>query len=283
MMRTISCTVGILTFNSATTLRRALVSVQDFKDIVICDGGSTDTTLDIAKEFGARIIEQHGRYKNPDNTLKDYGGVRNQCLDAAEYDWFLYIDSDETISDGLREDIRTITTSPTGSFVYRVPIGILLNGRYLTYSSNYPGYQFRFFNRTSNARFVREVHERITFDSAKVIVRTLAHPWYVHTTPEYWDQYISETDSYRPIEVARSCAEPFTFHGYFYGTVWWHLRASAAVAFRASRNYVLHGFSEAVPVRGEWGRFLAPLLLIRKVTICRLREVFKFLTTSGTR
>lgn len=273
-MKKIPCTVGILTFNSGVTLRRALESVCSFDDIIICDGGSTDETLAIASEFGCRVIPQDQQYKNPDGSLRDYGGVRNQCLDAAKHDWFLYIDSDESISDGLCDDIRRIVTEPEYKLVYKVPIGIMMDGRYLKYSSNYPGYQYRFFNRTSGAHFVKSVHERIEFDEANVSVGTLVHPWYVHTTREYWNQYLTETGGYRPIEIAEACSGPFSPKGYFYYTVWWHLRASLAIFLKALRNYLLHGFADAVPVRGELGRAAAPLLTIWKVTACRFAKLF---------
>src|SRR6185436_17159414 len=127
-------------------------SVREFDDIVICDGGSTDDTLAIALEFGATIITQDAQFKNANGTLRDYAGVRNQCLDAAKHDWFLYIDSDETISEGLRDEIRTVANeatpqmqnseeSPRKPLAYKVPIKIVMDGRIIQHSSNYPGYQ----------------------------------------------------------------------------------------------------------------------------------------------
>lgn len=274
-MNKIPCTVGILTFNSAKTLRRALESVSQFDDIIICDGGSTDMTLDIAREFGARVIAQDQSYKNPNGSLKDYSGPRNQCLDSAKHDWFFYIDSDETISDGLREDIRGIATSSLerkNPLVYRVPIGIMMDGRYIEHSSNYPGYQTRFFNKRSIARFVRPVHERIEFDETKVRVGTLTHPWYVHTTREYWLHYIKETSAYRPIEVKRACNDSF-FVFLRYGLLW-SLRISIVVLLKSIYNYGRYGFAKTLPVRGELGRAVAPLILVGKVMACKLRKMF---------
>lgn len=268
-MSTIQATVGILTFNSGATLRRALESVKDFDDIVVCDGGSTDDTLRIAGEFGANIIEQDARYKNPDNTLRDYSGVRNQTLAAAKHEWFLYIDSDETISDGLRNEIRTVTQAPGDALVYRVPIGIMMDGRYIRYSSNYPGYQTRFFNKRSGASFIHPAHERIEF-GGDIKVGTLAHPWYVHTTREFWFHYVRETSGYRPIEVAKACGGSWS--AFLYSGVLWHLRASAAIVLKAMRNYLLHGFGDTLPVRGELGRAAAPLMLIWQVLLCKLKK-----------
>ena len=268
------CTVGILTFNNEDTLRRTLESVQDFDDIVICDGGSTDRTREIAREFGARIIEQGALFKDAQGRLKDYGGVRNQCLDAARYDWFLYVDSDETISEGLREDIRSITAGKDGALVYKVPIGIMMDGKYLKYSSNYPGYQYRFFNRHSGARFVKAVHERISFDEAQVKIGTLAHPWYVHTTRDYWNHYLRETGGYRPIEIQNSCDAPFSLKAYLRFTLWWQMHASLVICVKALSNYLLHGFKEAVPPQGELGRAAVPLVFAWNVTVCRIKKLF---------
>jgi glycosyltransferase involved in cell wall biosynthesis len=271
-MNKISCSVGILTFNSASTLRRALESVKDFDDIIVCDGGSSDGTLTIASEFGARIIAQNVQFKNPDGTLKDFAGVRNQLLDAAQHDWFLYIDSDETISDGLREDIREITkdrplqTSQGRSFVeplvYKIPYGIMMDGREIRCSSSSPGYQTRFFNKQSGARFEKPVHERIVFD-ANVKIGTLTHPWYVHSTREEWTHYLREMRPYRALELART--RDLTFGGYLY-FVYRNLRTSLATLVRAAWVYLRYGFRDTLPVRGELGRALNPLLLIALVT-----------------
>jgi glycosyltransferase involved in cell wall biosynthesis len=271
----ISASVGILTFNSGETLRAALESIKDFDDVVICDGGSTDDTLEIAKEYDARVISQDAAFKYSNGRLKNFAGVRQQCLEAAKHDWYLYIDSDETISDGLREDIRRIVKAPLtkeSHLVYRVPIGIMMDGRYLKYSSNYPGYQFRFFNRMSGAYYIRPIHERIMFDEKKILIGTVTHPWYIHTTREYWNNYIKENAYCQPIEIEFACKQPFSV--YFQGTVLWHLRSSAAILIKSGRNYLLHGFQDAVPVSGEWGRAMVQFLHIFEVTRCKIKHLF---------
>ncbi|MES2203241.1 MAG: glycosyltransferase family 2 protein [Patescibacteria group bacterium] len=261
----IPATVGMLTYNSADTLQRALESVKEFDDIVICDGGSTDGTLNIARAFGARVIPQHPEFKNPNGTLKDYAGVRNQLLEAAKYDWFLYIDSDETASPGLVSDIHAATTSSV-PLVYRVPIGIMMDGRYIKHSSNYPGYQHRFFNRLSAAHFVRPVHERIEF-AAGTKVGTFAHPWYVHTTRDYWHHYLRETGGYRPLEITKACVEPWGT--YLLGALW-QLRICLVIVAKSLWNYLRYGFRDTLPVRGELGRAAVPLVLVWKIFICKL-------------
>lgn len=272
-MSRIACSVGILTRNSGRTLRRALESVRDFSDVFICDGGSTDDTRRIAEEFGCRIVEQNSQFQNTDGTLSDYGGVRNQCLDTAQEGWFLYIDSDETISEGLREEIRRAVSLVEGPLVYRVPVGIILDGRYIQYSSNYPGYQTRFFHKDSGARFVKLVHEKISYDVAKIETGTLSSPWYIHTSQADWRHYVRENAKYRNMEVALYCNEPLS--SFIRSTLWRNLRASIGVLLRSIRNYALHGFKKTLPVRGEVGRALSPLIFIVEVLYCKLRRSFQ--------
>jgi glycosyltransferase involved in cell wall biosynthesis len=266
-MSTIQATVGILTFNSGKVLRSALESVREFDEIIICDGGSTDDTLEIARTFNSeegqqkvRIISQDAKFKNPNGTLKDFGGVRQQCLDAATHDWFLYIDSDETISDGLCEDIRRITNEPATFLVYRVPIGIMLNGVYMKYSSNYPGYQHRFFNKKSGAFYVKPVHERIQFDRETVPIGTLKNPWYVHTTNDDWDRYLYHTAGYRTQEAKLYATKSWGF--IFQAVALRGLRTFLGASGKAARNYLLHGFKYSIPISGEIGRAIAPFFLM---------------------
>ncbi len=260
----IQCTVGILTFNSGATLRRALDSVKDFDDILICDGGSTDDTLAIAREFGARVIPQNPAYQQPDGSLKDYGGVRNQCLDAARYDWFLYIDSDEAVSPGLREEIRSICRRPAGHLVYRVPQIMIMDGMWIRYSSFYPAYQHRFFNRTSGARFGKPVHERIYFDREKISIGTLKYPWHTFRSREEWIHYFSRMRKYRDKEI--EAVKDQTAGHYLRWTVWGNIRIAGGVCIKALYTYFRHGFKETLPVRGELGRVFSPLALMLRIT-----------------
>ena len=103
-------------------------------------------------------------------------------------------------------------------------------------------------------------------------VGVLKHPWYIHTTREYWNHYLKETSGYRPIEIAKACDS--SFGAYLRYTLGWHVRAAAAIALKAARNYLLHGFADTLPVRGELGRAAAPLLLVWKVTLCKIKKSF---------
>lgn len=155
----ISCTVGVLTRNSGKSLCAALESVKDFAEIIICDGGSTDDTLEIARAFGARIIAQDPAFLDESGYIQNFSGVRNQLFHAAAHDWFFYVDSDEYASPELVASIRRIIeTRKSGAFnIFR---RYVLSGREVTCSISYPNRSMRFFSKKSVIGFRKIVHER---------------------------------------------------------------------------------------------------------------------------
>jgi len=75
-------------------LPRCLAAVAAAVDeIVIVDTGSTDATIEIARSFGARVIEREW--------TGSFAEARNVSFDAARGDWLMYLDADELL---VRED-----------------------------------------------------------------------------------------------------------------------------------------------------------------------------------
>ncbi len=274
-MKNILCTVGILTYNSEETLRRALESVKDFEEIIINDGGSTDNTLNIAKEYNVKIITQNSICKNPDGTIKDFSCAKNQLLMEAHYDWFLVIDSDEAISEKLHDEIRVLieTEDVDTAYIYNVPICIILDGKKIKHSSNYPGYQHRFFNKKSGARFVKPVHEKIIYDTNNFTSRNLTYPWHVFSTKCEAIHYIRETRKYIEMEVQRG--KDISFSGYLRFYVWGCILISVKVIIKSFLIYVRYGFKNSMPIQVEIGRAVYPLLVSWGSTILRIKKILK--------
>ena len=192
----IKCSVGILTFNNERTLSNALESVKDFEEIIICDGGSTDKTLDIAKQYGCKIIQQDKKFKNQNGLLVDYAGARNQTLDASVNDWFLFIDSDEYLSQDVINEIRNIIEkNNTEPYAYWMPRKYVIVGEIIECASTYPNKQIRFFNKDVAVRFVKKIHEKIKLKEG-VKVLTLQNTMFVPLESDInilrnkWGRYI---------------------------------------------------------------------------------------------
>ncbi len=191
-MGTIPCTVGVLTYNSGNTLRRALESVREFSDIVICDGGSTDDTLSIAAEFGTRVISQDPAYLS-ERKIRDFAAVRNQLLSAANEQWYLWLDSDEYIDAALAQELSNIIQTRVPA-AYWIPRMYTHNGEVVLHAVTYPTQQMRFFHRSLARGFIKPIHERVDLS---VEAQWAAHPMYV-PVPETvadmkrkWTHYLS--------------------------------------------------------------------------------------------
>ena len=198
-MEPLPATLGILTRNSAGTIRRALASARGFTDIIVCDGGSTDGTLDIVREFGGRVIEQDARFRDKDGRLRDYAGARNQVI-AASDGWIFFLDADEMLTPSLLTEIKIIATNrPPGAFW--VPRHYVRQGREVQCATTYPSRQMRFFHKTAVEGYVRAIHEKVVVRPGRrvdILQHCMLVPFDedVSVMEQKWARYIA-------LEVAR--------------------------------------------------------------------------------
>lgn len=91
--------------NEEKNIRRCLESVQGIVDeMVIVDTGSTDKTIEIARSFGAKIIQVPWE--------DDFSKARNASLDAATGEWFLIMDADDQLASGDKDRVRKLAENP---------------------------------------------------------------------------------------------------------------------------------------------------------------------------
>jgi glycosyltransferase involved in cell wall biosynthesis len=99
-----------MTRNDAERLDRALSSVTGLADeMLVLDTGSTDSTHEVVKKHGARLIEYPwpGRFDEPLNFM----------LDHVETEWVLRLDSDEWLDRQFHELVRKVMAEESVFFV----------------------------------------------------------------------------------------------------------------------------------------------------------------------
>lgn len=92
--------IGILTKNEARLIGGCIESAAFADEVIVLDSGSTDHTLQIARNLGARTF-----------TSEDWQGFavqRNRLLAHAQGDYIFFLDADEIITPELREEIMTL-------------------------------------------------------------------------------------------------------------------------------------------------------------------------------
>jgi Glycosyl transferase family 2 len=129
----------IITRNEEERLPEALASVAFCDEVVVVDSGSRDRTVGIAREAGARVIE---------NAWPGYGAQRNVAIDAAASAWILEVDADERVTPQLRAEIEAFLAAvPEGVDICGVPCRDVFFGGRLGPSAKYPKYRLRLFRR----------------------------------------------------------------------------------------------------------------------------------------
>lgn len=144
--------VCMIAKNEEKLLPMCLASVQNLADeIILVDTGSTDRTVEIARQYGAKIF--HTTWEN------DFSAARNESLEHATSDWLLYLDADEIVTeDNCRKIRKTISQNPEAS-------GILVKVVIPQSSQNIVktfGFEYcRLFKNHPEIRFERPIHEQI--------------------------------------------------------------------------------------------------------------------------
>jgi tetratricopeptide (TPR) repeat protein len=110
-------------------------------EIVIVDTGSRDRTVDIANDFGARVLHH--------NWNGDFAAARNVALDAATCDWILYIDADERLS--------LPRGGCVGDYIDPLTVAALVRFRPKTGYTRYR--EWRLFRNDPRIRFEGRIHE----------------------------------------------------------------------------------------------------------------------------
>ncbi len=254
-MEKIKATVRVFTFNSAKTLRKCLESLKDFEEILVLDGNSTDHTLEIAREYEARIEKQFPGMEQP-HIIEDWPAMVHRAIDLAKFDWILYIDSDESASAGLVEEVRRITDQPAiEHYMYQTPNRIIYNGREILHASAYPGYQYRFFNRQSGVHYKGNPHYFLKFDKKKFTPGYLKNPWYV---------YVDDSDTkIKKLQVLQDAldAKDQTWRQFLRWSVFNKLFGIVKILVKVVLLYVRHGFKDTLPPKLELARVKYKALL----------------------
>ena len=151
--------VALITRNEAANLPRTLASVRRIAgmavEIVVVDSGSTDATLEIAREAGARVFEEE---------WKGFAAQKNSAIARTTGDWVLSLDADEEVSPTLAEEIQALLLGEPAFNAYRIPRLNHFLGLPLRHGGYWPDPKLRLFRRGAAQFEDRPVHETMVAD-----------------------------------------------------------------------------------------------------------------------
>lgn len=158
----------IITRNEAANIAGCLEALRFCDERIVVDSHSTDATVAIAEQHGARVVT---------NAWQGFGPQKNFALSLAQGDWVLSVDADERVSAELADAIILATHSHDFE-AYEFPRLSSFCGRPLRHSGWYPDYVLRLFRRGAAQFDDVPVHERVIYDGmiGRLPVPLVHHP-----------------------------------------------------------------------------------------------------------
>ena len=191
----IPVTVVIPTRNEARHLARCLEAIRLFAEVYVVDSQSTDSTVEVACAFGAKVVQFHYHGGWPKK--------RQWALDSLQFenDWVLLLDADEVLTPDLAGEVEQAIRNP-GFLGYYVFLQLKFLGRALRFGDS--GFWKLSLFRNGKGHFecrLRdqnesmgdiEVHEHVVVDGK---TGSLKHPL-LHENVETLSRYIAKHNEY---------------------------------------------------------------------------------------
>ncbi len=158
--------------NEEETLPDCLENIRGLPDeLIIVDTGSTDRTVAIAEQFGARVF--HFEW------VDDFSAARNESIRHATGDWILWLDADDRLEPKYHRSVRQLMHQPKDrSFTF-----VLEN----VGADDATCAQVRMFPNLPGIEFTMPVHEQVTPSLIQLGIAKIAQTDVVITHTGYTD------------------------------------------------------------------------------------------------
>ncbi|MDH5538380.1 MAG: glycosyltransferase family 2 protein [Rhizobacter sp.] len=179
-----SLTIVIVAKNEERNIADCVASASFADEVLVLDCGSTDQSVRIAREAGARVVE---------TDWPGYGPQVARGFGMAQGTWVMSLDADERISARLRDELQTALRSGAHAG-YRVPRHSEFCGRFIRHGGWRPDHTLRVGLRAKSGFTDHFLHAHMTVDgSLGTLSSSLIHFSYpnLHDVLEKLDRYSS--------------------------------------------------------------------------------------------
>jgi glycosyltransferase involved in cell wall biosynthesis len=179
----VALSVTVLTKNSQKYLAEVLSALHIFDEVLVCDTGSQDQTVDIARRFPNVTLYEH--------PFIGFGPTHNVASSFAKHDWILSIDSDEIVTSDLANEIQALTL--TRGCVYSFPRHNEYRGKWIRWCGWHPDRQTRLYHRLDTQFTEAQVHEAV---NARHLKEIQLHAPLRHYSYDQVSDFLNKMQSY---------------------------------------------------------------------------------------
>ena len=138
MTAKVPVSVLIPALNEELNLPACLDSVARADEVFVVDSQSSDRSIEISQQYGAKVVQFHfnGRWPKKKNWSLENLPFRNE--------WVLIVDCDERITPELWDEIEEVITDDTYNGYY-LNRKVFFLGKWIRYGGKYPDWNLRLF------------------------------------------------------------------------------------------------------------------------------------------
>ena len=179
--------VVVITLNEEHNIAACLDTVSWADDVVIVDSGSSDATVALAQQHGARVLT---------HPFTNFAEQKNVALAQATGDWILSLDADERVTPELQTEIRQAIANPRDISALEMPRLDRIFGRWIRHGLWWPQYKLRVVRR-GHGQWRGEVHELLETDGPTLRLRSPLLHHHCQTVSEF----VQKVDRYTTMEA----------------------------------------------------------------------------------
>lgn len=165
-MKKLPLSLVIITLNEEKNIERCIRSVPFASEVLVVDSFSTDRTVAIAEDLGARVLQEKWR---------GYGPQKAWATEQAQHDWIINLDADEALSKESAEEIQSQFASLDPQTGYLIPRLSYYLFRWVRHGGWHPDYQLRLYNRIYSQWSLDRVHEKVRAKHEKKLRHNILH------------------------------------------------------------------------------------------------------------
>ena len=175
--------VCILVKNEESNLINSLPALSIFKEVLVYDSGSTDKSLEICEQFGAKVIS--GEWLG-------FSESRKKLFAEASQPWTFWLDADEVLTTELASELNTIFSNEIKCQGFEINRLVCFYGSWIRHGEWFPDWNLRIFRSDSWRMDDRDVHESVNLRGSSVRLSGLLE----HYSYQDWNDRAQRMEHY---------------------------------------------------------------------------------------